>query len=212
MDGVIRPKVGNVIKEIAASDKNGESSAKIDTKHEYDKLSDYLAGNKDEFNEVEKSTIQRLLDKAKEYLKLNDSDDKKNVQENNTPSPENGSEVPNNGKGNAGEPDFNEQNIDPQPSDTEKTNNGKGNAGEPDFNEQNIGPQPSDTEKTNNGKDNSGEPASNEQNIEPRPADSTKENNNAPKKGEKVIIDGKVCIKMPNGTLYDAVTGRKIKN
>ena len=212
MDGVIRPKVGNVIKEIAASDKNGESSAKIDTKHEYDKLSDYLAGNKDEFNEVEKSTIQRLLDKAKEYLKLNDSDDKKNVQENNTPSPENGSEVPNNGKGNAGEPDFNEQNIDPQPSDTEKTNNGKGNAGEPDFNEQNIDPQPSDTEKTNNGKDNSGEPASNEQNIEPRPADSTKENNNAPKKGEKVIIDGKVCIKMPNGTLYDAVTGRKIKN
>ena len=212
MDGVIRPKVGNVIKEIAASDKNGESSAKIDTKHEYDKLSDYLAGNKDEFNEVEKSTIQRLLDKAKEYLKLNDSDDKKNVQENNTPSPENGSEVPNNGKDNVGEPDLNEQNIDPQPSEAEKTNNGKGNAGEPDFNEQNIDPQPSDTEKTNNGKDNSGEPASNEQNIEPRPADSTKENNNAPKKGEKVIIDGKVCIKMPNGALYDAVTGRKIKN
>ena len=212
MDGVIRPKVGNVIKEIAASDKNGESSAKIDTKHEYDKLSDYLAGNKDEFNEVEKSTIQRLLDKAKEYLKLNDSDDKKNVQENNTPSPENGSEVPNNGKGNAGEPDFNEQNIDPQPSDTEKTNNGKGNAVEPDLNEQNIDPQPSEAEKINNGKDNVGEPDLNEQNIEPRPADSTKENNNAPKKGEKVIIDGKVCIKMPNGTLYDAVTGRKIKN
>ena len=212
MDGVIRPKVGNVIKEIAASDKNGESSAKIDTKHEYDKLSDYLAGNKDEFNEVEKSTIQRLLDKAKEYLKLNDSDDKKNVQENNTPSPENGSEVPNNGKGNAGEPDFNEQNIDPQPSEAEKTNNGKGNAVEPDLNEQNIDPQPSEAEKINNGKDNVGEPDLNEQNIEPRPADSTKENNNAPKKGEKVIIDGKVCIKMPNGTLYDAVTGRKIKN
>ncbi len=41
-------------------------------------------------------------------------------------------------------------------------------------------------------------------------ADTQESNTNNAPRGKKIIVDGKLCIKMPSGALYDAMTGRKI--
>lgn len=69
MSNTIRPKVSDALKQIASSDRNGNSKAKIDTKNEFKALQDYLSGNYEELNTTEKNTINRLLDNAKDYLK-----------------------------------------------------------------------------------------------------------------------------------------------
>ena len=71
MSNTIRPKVSEALKQIASSDRSGNSKAKVDTKNEFKALQDYLSGNYEELNTTEKNTIQRLLDSAKEYLKNN---------------------------------------------------------------------------------------------------------------------------------------------
>ena len=69
MSNTIRPKVSEALKQIASSDRSGNSKAKVDTKNEFKALQDYLSGNYEELNTTEKNTIQRLLDNAKECLK-----------------------------------------------------------------------------------------------------------------------------------------------
>ena len=72
MSNTIRPKISEELKKIASADKSGQSKAKIDTKHEYDLLKNYLANNLEEFTPEEKNTLTNLLNKAKQMLGLED--------------------------------------------------------------------------------------------------------------------------------------------
>ena len=142
MTSPIRPKVSKAIKQIAASDVEGKSKTKIDTKKEYERLKDYLSGNYDELNQTEKERIETLLDKASAY------NDKTEENESSVPEKEKYSSTEN-------------------PKDAP------------------IGVTVQ--------ADNAHEP-----------------NTNNATRGKKVIVDGKLCIKMPSGALFDAMTRRKI--
>ena len=165
MTSPIRPKVSKAIKQIAASDVEGKSKTKIDTKKEYEKLKDYLSGNYDELNQTEKERIEVLLDKASSY---------------NDKTEENESSV----------------------SEKEKYSSTENSKDAP------IGDtaQAADTQESNTNNAGSDTPAG-----DTTQADNAHESNtnNAPR-GEKVIVDGKLCIKMPSGALSDAMTRRKI--
>ena len=64
----IRPNISEQIGQITSSDGTGKDKSQIDTKHEYDKLSEYLSGNYEELNTEERRQIRSMLDGAKELF------------------------------------------------------------------------------------------------------------------------------------------------
>ena len=216
MSNTIRPKVSEALKQIASSDRSGNSKAKVDTKNEFKALQDYLSGNYEELNTTEKNTIQRLLDNAKECLKnaigneqqsnaitdkkTNGDDDSvtqdqyidnvtvEQKNENNddiTPNGDDDSVTHDKYQDNVTVDQKNENNDDIIPNGDDDS------VSKDDFFNNAYDKLEKETQENTTGIENT----YNNQNKMP---------------GKKVMHDGKMCIEMPNGHLYD-MQGRRIK-
>ena len=216
MSNTIRPKVSEALKQIASSDRSGNSKAKVDTKNEFKALQDYLSGNYEELNTTEKNTIQRLLDNAKECLKnaigneqqsnaitdkkTNGDDDSvtqdqyidnvtvEQKNENNddiTPNGDDDSVTHDKYQDNVTVDQKNENNDDITPNGDDDS------VSKDDFFNNAYDKLEKETQENTTGIENT----YNNQNKMP---------------GKKVMHDGKMCIEMPNGHLYD-MQGRRIK-
>ena len=216
MSNTIRPKVSEALKQIASSDRSGNSKAKVDTKNEFKALQDYLSGNYEELNTTEKNTIQRLLDNAKECLKnaigneqqsnaitdkkTNGDDDSvtqdqyidnvtvEQKNENNddiTPNGDDDSVTHDKYQDNVTVDQKNENNDDIIPNGDDDS------VSKDDFFNKAYDKLEKETQENTTGIENT----YNNQNKMP---------------GKKVMHDGKMCIEMPNGHLYD-MQGRRIK-
>ena len=194
MSNTIRPKVSEAIKQIASSDSTGKSKAKVDTQKEFNALQDYLSGNYEELNTTEKNTIQRLLDNAKEYLK--------NTVGNEEQTNENIGYIEPNGDDDSITLKYDDSNVDQtaentgdiEPNDDDDSITSKYDDSNVEQTAQNTG------DIKPNGDDDSITQDSQDKNAY--------QQNHMP--GKKVTHNGKMCIEMPNGHLYD-MQGKRIK-
>ena len=220
MSNTIRPKVSNALKQIASSDSSGNSKSKIDTKSEFKALQDYLSGNYEELNTSEKNTINRLLDNAKDYLKNTlVNTEQTNIIQNGDDDSVTQDKFDNS---NADQTVKNTGYIEPNGDDDLITQDkyDNSNADQTVKNTGNIEPNGDDDLITQDKYDNSNadQTVKNTGNIVPNGDDDsiTKDSQdtvayqqgNMP--GKKVTHNGKMCIEMPNGHLYD-MQGRRIK-
>ena len=205
MSNTIRPKISEELKKIASADKSGQSKAKIDTKHEYDLLKNYLANNLEEFTPEEKNTLTNLLNKAKQMLGLKDDTKTKEETTDSSNEPQQDQETePTNPEDPINEyMSKNKTDSSNEPQQVQETEPGKPveNSSEETTDSSN---EPQQDQETESGKTNEHGTVTKD--------DDSKQDGNTKQKGEKVVIDGKICIKMPSGDLYDARTGRKIKS
>ena len=228
MSNTIRPKISDALKQIASSDMNGNSKAKIDTKNEFKALQDYLSGNYEELNTTEKNTINRLLDNAKDYLKntLGNEDqtniipngdddsitskyDDSNVDQNN--------EITDNMKSNGDDETITSKNDDSNVDQyNEITDDIKPNGDDETITSKNeyddINQNISEPEANDN-NDDFFDNMTNELEKEIQEDTTGIENtyihqNKMP--GKKVMHNGQMYIEMPNGHLYN-MQGRRIK-
>lgn len=212
MSNTIRPKVSEALKQIASSDRSGNSKAKVDTKNEFKALQDYLSGNYEELNTTEKNTIQRLLDNAKECLKnaigneeqsnkitdkkTNNDDDSitSKYDDNNVDqTAENTGDIVPNGDDDSVTSKYDDNNVDQTVENTGDIvpNGDDDSVSKDDFFNNAYDKLEKETQENTTGIENT----YNNQNKMP---------------GKKVMHDGKMCIEMPNGHLYD-MQGRRIK-
>ena len=186
MSNTIRPKVSEALKQIASSDRSGNSKAKVDTKNEFKALQDYLSGNYEELNTTEKNTIQRLLDSAKEYLKNNiGNEQQSNAITDKKTNGDDDSVTQDQYIDNVTVEQKNENNDDITPNGDDDS------VSKDDFFNNAYDKLEKETQENTTGIENT----YNNQNKMP---------------GKKVMHDGKMCIEMPNGHLYD-MQGRRIK-
>ena len=240
MSNTIRPKVSEALKQIASSDRSGNSKAKVDTKNEFKALQDYLSGNYEELNTTEKNTIQRLLDSAKEYLKnaigneeqsnkitdkkTNNDDDSitSKYDDNNVDqTAENTGDIVPNGDDDSVTSKYDDYNVDQTIENTgDIVPNGDDDSITSKYDDYNVDQTVENTgDITPNGDDDSVSKDDYFNNAYDKLEKETQENttgientyNNQNKMpGKKVMHDGKMCIEMPNGHLYD-MQGRRIK-
>ena len=241
MSNTIRPKVSEALKQIASSDRSGNSKAKVDTKNEFKALQDYLSGNYEELNTTEKNTIQRLLDNAKECLKnaigneeqSNKITDKKtNNDDDSITSKYDDNNVDQTAKNTGGiVPNGDDDSITSKYDDNNNVDQTIENTGDivPNGDDDSVTSKYDDNnvdqtiENTGdivpNGDDDSVSKDDFFNNAYDKLEKETQENttgidntyNNQNKMpGKKVMHDGKMCIEMPNGHLYD-MQGRRIK-
>ena len=216
MSNTIRPKVSEALKQIASSDRSGNSKAKVDTKNEFKALQDYLSGNYEELNTTEKNTIQRLLDSAKEYLKNNiGNEQQSNAITDKKTNGDDDSVTQDQYIDNVTVEQKNENNDDITP-------NGDDDSVTHDKYQDNVTVEQKNENNddiTPNGDDDSVSKDDFFNNAYDKLEKETQENttgientyNNQNKMpGKKVMHDGKMCIEMPNGHLYD-MQGRRIK-
>ena len=229
MSNTIRPKISEAIKQIASSDSSGNSKARIDTQKEFKALQDYLSGNYEELNATERNSVQRLLDNAKEYLKNTIGNVEQNIGNEDKVNPKD-NEDSTNKKPYDTTDTSGEQYIE---KEDKQTSEGPGcimpppsqNPNEEQIEKNKDGVNPNDKNNDNWSKDkplgtdnNTEQTSNNEGKINPNVDDDStiKDNqetnayqqNKIP--GKKVIHNGKMCIKTPNGNLYD-MQGRRIK-
>ncbi len=229
MSNTIRPKISEAIKQIASSDSSGNSKARIDTQKEFKALQDYLSGNYEELNATERNSVQRLLDNAKEYLKNTIGNVEQNIENEGEVNPKD-NEDSTNKKPYDTTDTSGEQYIE---KEDKQTSEGPGcimpppsqNPNEEQIEKNKDGVNPNDKNNDNWSKDkplgtdnNTEQTSNNEGKINPNVDDDStiKDNqetnayqqNKIP--GKKVIHNGKMCIKTPNGNLYD-MQGRRIK-
>lgn len=229
MSNTIRPKISEAIKHIASSDSSGNSKARIDTQKEFKALQDYLSGNYEELNATERNSVQRLLDNAKEYLKNTIGNVEQNIENEGEVNPKD-NEDSTNKKPYDTTNTSGEQYIE---KEDKQTSEGPGcimpptsqNPNEEQIEKNKDGVNPNDKNNDNWSKDkplgtdnNTEQTSNNEGKINPNVDDDStiKDNqetnayqqNKIP--GKKVIHNGKMCIKTPNGNLYD-MQGRRIK-
>ena len=235
MSNTIRPKISEELKKIASADKSGQSKAKIDTKHEYDLLKNYLANNLEEFTPEEKNTLTNLLNKAKQMLGLEDDTKTKEETTDSSNEPQQDQETePTNPEDPINEymskNKTDSSNEPQQDQETEPTNPEDPINEYMSKNKTDSSNEPQQVQETEPGKpvensseettDSSNEPQQDQETESGKTNkhgtvtkdDDSKQDGNTKQKGEKVVIDGKICIKMPSGDLYDARTGRKIKS
>ena len=187
MSNTIRPKVNEAINQIASSDSTGKSKSKVDTQKEFQALQDYLSGNYDELTTIEKNSIQTLLDNAKGYLE-NALGNKNQVNEKDPKS--------------MGDYDQ----LDDGTVDNESNTNGTGVATANGEHPKSIGGYGDEDDATGDNELKDGDDFSTE---EKNSKDvNAYQQGRAP--GKKVTHNGKMCIEMPNGHLYD-MQGRRIK-
>ena len=229
MSNTIRPKISEAIKHIASSDSSGNSKARIDTQKEFKALQDYLSGNYEELNATERNSVQRLLDNAKEYLKNTIGNVEQNIENEGEVNPKD-NEDSTNKKPYDTTNTSGEQYIE---KEDKQTSEGPGcimpptsqNPNEEQIEKNKDGVNPNDKNNDNWSKDkplgtdnNTEQTSNNEGKINPNVDDDStiKDNqetnayqqNKIP--GKMVIHNGKMCIKTPNGNLYD-MQGRRIK-
>ena len=184
MSNTIRPKVSEALKQIANSDRSGNSKAKVDTKNEFKALQDYLSGNYEELNTTEKNTIQRLLDNAKECLKnaIGNEEQSNKITDKKT-----------NNDDDSITSKYDDNNVDQTIENTGDIvpNGDDDSVSKDDFFNNAYDKLEKETQENTTGIENT----YNNQNKMP---------------GKKVMHDGKMCIEMPNGHLYD-MQGRRIK-
>ena len=216
MTNPIRPKVSKAIKQIASSDQEGKSKAKIDTKNEYDKLKDYLSGNYDELNQAERNCIQHLLDKAKSFIndKLQENIDTNSDKYSSTENPHQPA------NDDTIEDSISHENSENQTPDTSPDGD-MGQVKDSNSHEYSENQTPDTSPDDDMVEDSTSYDKTSENQtpdtspdddmVEDSNNDRTSERNNNPPRGTRVIIDGKFCIKMPNGNIYDAMTGRRIQ-
>ena len=240
MSNTIRPKVSEALKQIASSDRSGNSKAKVDTKNEFKALQDYLSGNYEELNTTEKNTIQRLLDSAKEYLKNNigneqqsnaitdkktngddDSITSKYDDNNVDQTAKNTGDIVPNGDDDSVTSKYDNNNVDQTIENTgDIVPNGDDDSVTSKYDDNNVDQTIENTgDIVPNGDDDSVSKDDFFNNAYDKLEKETQENttgientyNNQNKMpGKKVMHDGKMCIEMPNGHLYD-MQGRRIK-
>ena len=240
MSNTIRPKVSETLKQIASSDRSGNSKAKVDTKNEFKALQDYLSGNYEELNTTEKNTIQRLLDNAKECLKnaigneeqsnkitdkkTNNDDDSitSKYDDNNVDQTvENTGDIVPNGDDDSVTSKYDDYNVDQTIENTgDIVPNGDDNSVTSKYDDKNVDQTIENTgDIVPNGDDDSVSKDDFFNNAYDKLEKETQENttgientyNNQNKMpGKKVMHNGKMCIEMPNGHLYD-MQGRRIK-
>ena len=240
MSNTIRPKVSEALKQIASSDRSGNSKAKVDTKNEFKALQDYLSGNYEELNTTEKNTIQRLLDNAKECLKnaigneeqsnkitdkkTNNDDDSitSKYDDNNVDqTAENTGDIVPNGDDDSVTSKYDDNNVDQTIENTgDIVPNGDDDSVTSKYDDNNVDQTVENTgDIVPNGDDDSVSKDDFFNNAYDKLEKETQENttgientyNNQNKMpGKKVMHDGKMCIEMPNGHLYD-MQGRRIK-
>ena len=221
MSNTIRPKVNEAINQIASSDSTGKSKSKVDTQKEFQALQDYLSGNYDELTTIEKNSIQTLLDNAKDYLK-NTLGNKNQVNEK---DPKSMGDYDQLGDGIIdNEPNTNATGVatangehsksiggngeeDDATVDNESNTNGTGVATANGEHPKSIGGNGEEDDATTGDNElNDGDDFSTE---EKHSKDvNAYQQGRAP--GKKVTHNGKMCIEMPNGHLYD-MQGRRIK-
>ena len=224
MSNTIRPKVSEAIKQIASADRTGNSKSKIDTQKEFKALQDYLSGNYEELNTTEKNTIRRLLDNAKEYLKNNVGNEEQTNENADSLKPNGDDDTVTQGKyeetGNIDQTNKNTGDIKPNGDDGSITSKyDDSNVDQTAENTGDIKPNGDDDSITSKYDDsNVDQTAENTGDIEPNGDDDSITKNakdtNAyqqnHKPGKKVTHNGKMCIEMPNGHLYN-MQGRRIK-
>ena len=240
MSNTIRPKVSETLKQIASSDRSGNSKAKVDTKNEFKALQDYLSGNYEELNTTEKNTIQRLLDNAKECLKnaigneeqsnkitdkkTNNDDDSitSKYDDNNVDqTAKNTGDIVPNGDDDSVTSKYDDNNVDQTIENTgDIVPNGDDDSVTSKYDDNNADQTIENTgDIVPNGDDDSVSKDDFFNNAYDKLEKETQENttgientyNNQNKMpGKKVMHDGKMCIEMPNGHLYD-MQGRRIK-
>ena len=222
MSNTIRPKVNEAINQIASSDSTGKSKSKVDTQKEFQALQDYLSGNYDELTTIEKNSIQTLLDNAKGYLEnalgnknqVNEKDPKSMGDYDQLDDGTVDNESNTNGTGVAtASDDHHSKNmgdygdVDEATGDNEQNTNGTGvsNASD-DHHSKSMDGYGDEDDATGDNELNNGDDFSTE---EKHSKDvNAYQQGRAP--GKKVTHNGKMCIEMPNGHLYD-MQGRRIK-
>ena len=220
MSNTIRPKVNEAINQIASSDSTGKSKSKVDTQKEFQALQDYLSGNYDELTTIEKNSIQTLLDNAKDYLKntlgnknqVNEKDPKSMGDYDQLDDATVDNESNTNGTGVATANGEHPKSIggygeeDDATVDNESNTNGTGVATANGEHPKSIGGYGDEDDATGDNELNDGDDFSTE---EKNSKDmNAYQQGRAP--GKKVTHNGKMCIEMPNGHLYD-MQGRRIK-
>ena len=216
MSNTIRPKVSEALKQIASSDRSGNSKAKVDTKNEFKALQDYLSGNYEELNTTEKNTIQRLLDSAKEYLKNNiGNEQQSNAITDKKTNGDDDSVTQDQYIDNVTVEQKNENNDDIIPNgDDDSVTHDKyqDNVTVDQKNENNddITPNGDDDSVSKDDFFNNAYDKLEKETQENTTGIENTYNNQNKMPGKKVMHDGKMCIEMPNGHLYD-MQGRRIK-
>ena len=216
MSNTIRPKVSEALKQIASSDRSGNSKAKVDTKNEFKALQDYLSGNYEELNTTEKNTIQRLLDSAKEYLKNNiGNEQQSNAITDKKTNGDDNSVTQDQYIDNVTVEQKNENNDDITPNgDDDSVTHDKyqDNVTVDQKNENNddIIPNGDDDSVSKDDFFNNAYDKLEKEIQENTTGIENTYNNQNKMPGKKVMHDGKMCIEMPNGHLYD-MQGRRIK-
>ena len=220
MSNTIRPKVNEAINQIASSDSTGKSKSKVDTQKEFQALQDYLSGNYDELTTIEKNSIQTLLDNAKGYLEnalgnknqVNEKDPKSMGDYDQLDDGTVDNESNTNGTGVATANGEHSKSIggngeeDDATVDNESNTNGTGVATANGEHPKSIGGYGDEDDATGDNELNNGDDFSTE---EKHSKDvNAYQQGRAP--GKKVTHNGKMCIEMPNGHLYD-MQGRRIK-
>ena len=220
MSNTIRPKVNEAINQIASSDSTGKSKSKVDTQKEFQALQDYLSGNYDELTTIEKNSIQTLLDNAKGYLEnalgnknqVNEKDPKSmgdydqlddgtvdNESNTNSTAVATADDALPKSMGDYGH-------EDDVTGDNEPNTNGTAVATADDAHPKNMGDYGDVDDATGDNEPSNGDDFSTE---EKHSKDvNAYQQSRAP--GKKVTHNGKMCIEMPNGHLYD-MQGRRIK-
>lgn len=222
MSNTIRPKVNEAINQIASSDSTGKSKSKVDTQKEFQALQDYLSGNYDELTTIEKNSIQTLLDNAKDYLKntlgnknqVNEKDPKSMGDYDQLDDGTVDNESNTNGTGVSTASDEHPPkdmgdygDVDEATGDNEPNTNGTSvSTASDDHPPKDMGDYGDVDEATGDNELNDGDDFSTE---EKHSKDvNAYQQGRAP--GKKVTHNGKMCIEMPNGHLYD-MQGRRIK-
>lgn len=222
MSNTIRPKVNEAINQIASSDSTGKSKSKVDTQKEFQALQDYLSGNYDELTTIEKNSIQTLLDNAKGYLEnalgnknqVNEKDPKSMGDYDQLDDGTVDNESNTNGTGVSTASDEHPPkdmgdygDVDEATGDNEPNTNGTSIATANGEHPKSIGGYGDEDDATTGDNElNDGDDFSTE---EKHSKDvNAYQQGRAP--GKKVTHNGKMCIEMPNGHLYD-MQGRRIK-
>ena len=222
MSNTIRPKVNEAINQIASSDSTGKSKSKVDTQKEFQALQDYLSGNYDELTTIEKNSIQTLLDNAKDYLKntlgnknqVNEKDPKSMGDYDQLDDGTVDNESNTNGTGVSTASDEHPPkdmgdygDVDEATGDNEPNTNGTSvSTASDDHPPKDMGDYGDVDDATGDNELNDGDDFSTE---EKHSKDvNAYQQGRAP--GKKVTHNGKMCIEMPNGHLYD-MQGRRIK-
>ena len=228
MSNTIRPKISEAIKQIASSDSSGNSKARIDTQKEFKALQDYLSGNYEELNATERNSVQRLLDNAKEYLKNTIGNVEQNIENEGKVNQKNNEDLTN--KKPYETDTSGEQYIEKEGKVNQKNNEDLTNekpyetdtSGEqyiekedkvnPNGDDDSTNKKPYETDTSveqnigNEGKVNPN--GDDDSTIKDNQETNAYQQNKIP--GKKVIHNGKMYIKTPNGNLYD-MQGRRIK-